>query len=106
MRALIIHGLVVFLIVLLALSPFVGAMVAGTIADAYGCQLDEGSVHPCIVNGRDIGETLYAFGVLGWFALATIPIGFALLVIYLAIVILYYLVKWYRRRRPAHPATP
>ena len=101
MRALVIHGLIhgliIFLILLLAFSPFIGAMIAGTIADTYGCQLDEGSVHPCLVNGRDIGETLYAFGVLGWLGLATIPIGLAVLGIYLVIAIVYYLVKWYRR---------
>ena len=101
MRALVIHGLIhgliIFLILLLAFSPFIGVMAAGTIADVYGCRLDEGSVHPCVVNGRDIGETLYSFGVLGWLGLATIPLGLAVLGIYLLIVILYYLVKWYWR---------
>ena len=103
MRTLVIHGfihgLVIFLILLLAFSPFLGAMAAGTVAQAFGCQLDEGSIHPCVVNGRDIGDTLYTFGVLGWLGLATIPIGLALLGIYLVIAILYYLVKWYRRSR-------
>ena len=101
MRTLVIHGLihilVIFLILLLAFSPFIGVMAAGMIADVYGCRLDEGSVHPCVVNGRDIGETLYSFGVLGWLGLATIPLGLAVLGIYLLIVILYYLVKWYQR---------
>jgi hypothetical protein len=110
MRALIVHGvihvLVIFLIVLLALSPLIGAMAAGTVANAYGCPLDEGSVHPCFVNGRDIGETLYTFGVLGWLSLATIPVGLAVLGIYLLIAMLFYLVRWYRRDRVERQALP
>ena len=108
MRTLVFHGLihvlVIFLILLLAFSPFIGAMAAGTIANVYGCQLDEGSIHPCMVNGRDIGQTLYTFGVLGWLGLATIPIGLVVLGIYLVIVILFYLVRWYRRNRVGQQA--
>jgi hypothetical protein len=108
MRTLVFHGLihvlVIFFILLLAFSPFIGAMAAGTIANAYGCQLDEGSIHPCMVNGRDIGQTLYTFGVLGWLGLATIPIGLVVLGIYLVIVILFYLVRWYRRNRVGQQA--
>jgi hypothetical protein len=100
----LIHGLVIFLILVLAFSPFIGAMAAGTIAEAYGCQLDEGSIHPCLVNGRDIGETLYTFGVLGWLGLATVPIGMVVLVVYLLAALIYYLVKWSRRPRPEAPA--
>jgi hypothetical protein len=100
----LIHVLVIFFILLLAFSPFIGAMAAGTIANAYGCQLDEGSIHPCMVNGRDIGQTLYTFGVLGWLGLATIPIGLVVLGIYLVIVILFYLVRWYRRNRVGQQA--
>jgi hypothetical protein len=81
-------------------------MAAGTIAEMNGCQLDEGSVHPCMVNGRDIGQTLYTFGVLGWLGIATIPIGLVLLGIYLLIAAIYYLVKWYRRNKVELKALP
>jgi hypothetical protein len=37
--------------------------------------VDEGSVHPCIINGHDCGELLYDLGVLGWFMLVTLPGG-------------------------------
>ena len=75
LRHIILHGLIVFFILLLAISPLLSAMAAGTIANHYDCDLDEGSIHPCIVNGNDIGETLYTMGVLGWLALGTIPLG-------------------------------
>ena len=41
--------------------------------NAYGCKVDEGSAHPCIINGHDYGELLYSLGVMGWFMLVTIP---------------------------------
>jgi hypothetical protein len=55
--------------------PIASVAIAGTIAAWNGCTLHEGFANPCIVNGRDIGHTLYEMGVMGWFMLATIPIG-------------------------------
>jgi hypothetical protein len=51
-------------------------VIAGTIASWNNCTLHEGFANPCVVNGRDMGETLYAMGVIGWFMIATLPIGF------------------------------
>ena len=36
------------------------------IANMYGCKVDEGSAHPCIINGHDYGEFLYSLGVMDW----------------------------------------
>jgi hypothetical protein len=99
LRHILFHGLVIFAILLLAFSPLIAAMVAGTIAGHYGCDLDEGSIHPCFVNGEDIGDTLYTLGVLGWLALGTIPLGLIALGIYAAGVAIFYLVRWLLRRR-------
>ena len=40
-----------------------------------GCRLDEGSPHPCIVHGRDIGDTLYSMRLMFWFGMLTVPVG-------------------------------
>ena len=104
-RHVLLHGLVIFFILLLAISPLLSAMVAGTIANRYGCQLDEGSVHPCVVNGSDIGETLYTMGVLGWLALGTIPLGLIAIGVYLVCVALFYLARWLLRRERVKPVT-
>ena len=77
-----ILGLVV--IVVFTTAPLISAGIAGSIATANDCRLDEGSIHTCVVNGRDLGPTLYSMGVLGWFMLATIPIGLVVLVVYLS----------------------
>ena len=55
-------------ILLLAASPLISVMIAGWIAETNGCTLHEGFVNPCVVNGTDIGQDLYAAFVLGWHA--------------------------------------
>ncbi len=69
------HGLVLGIIALLSMGPLLLALLAGAFAQANGCTLHEGSVNPCVVGGRDYGETLYMLGVMGWFALITLPGG-------------------------------
>src|SRR5678815_3495036 len=67
------YSLALFVIVAFAFAPIGSVMLCAAIANAYGCKVDEGSVHPCIINGHDYGELLYSLGVLGWFMLVTIP---------------------------------
>lgn len=98
-RAILLHGLVILAILILAFSPLISAMIAGAIANQYGCDLDEGSIHPCVVNGQDIGDTLYTLGVLGWLALGTIPLGLLVIAAYLVAVAIFYLARWLLRRR-------
>ena len=64
-------------------------MLCGAIANAYGCKVDEGSVHPCVINGHDYGELLYSLGVMGWFMLVTIPGGLVAFVSWLIFLILH-----------------
>lgn len=97
-----IRNVLLILVFLLILTwtvwPVALVAVAGNIASANGCQLDEGSVHPCIVNGQDIGEQLYGMGVMGWFMLVTIPTGLLALAAYGAILLVVWLVRRARRR--------
>lgn len=85
------------IILLLALAPVISVIVAGSIADANGCALDEGSVHPCVVNGTDIGATLYALGVTGWLMLASIPLGAGALLLW-GVVLIAHRLYWGRQR--------
>ncbi|MCE2754287.1 MAG: hypothetical protein LW720_20710 [Pirellula sp.] len=63
------------IIILYTIAPILSVMIASSIAQATGSQLDEGGAHPCIVFGFDIGGTLAIMFVMGWFALVTIPTG-------------------------------
>lgn len=63
------------LILLFAAGPLIVTLGAGSYAANHGCVLHEGFVNPCIVDGEDVGKTLYSLGMVGWFAIATIPLG-------------------------------
>jgi len=68
-------------ILIIAAGPFVLTLGAGLIAAALGCQLNEGSVHPCVVFGVDLGYPLYATALTGLIMLIGLPFaGVALLV--------------------------
>ena len=64
-------------------------MLCAAVANAYGCKVDEGSMHPCIINGQDYGQLLYTLGVLGWLMLVTLPVGLFAFVVWLIILILH-----------------
>lgn len=88
-RKWLIHVIILLVIAAIGLGPWVSLAIAGSIASAYGCQLDEGSTHPCIINGQDWGETLYGMALMGgWVGLATCPLSLGLLVLYSVVLIL------------------
>ena len=76
------------LIVLWTVSPILSVLIAGAVASGYGCQLDEGGVHPCVVLGTDVGELLNTMFVAGWFFFFTIPSGLVLAVVFLIVVLI------------------
>ena len=63
----------------------VSVFVAGMIATAWDCPLDEGGVHSCVVLGHEIGGLLYSMGVMGWLFLVTMPSGLFALVVLLVV---------------------
>jgi len=71
----LIYWIVLFLIALVALAPIGSVVACSVIANSHGCHVDEGSVHPCMIHGKDYGQLLYTLGVLGWLMLVTIPAG-------------------------------
>jgi hypothetical protein len=81
MRKKQLSSILLVLILLAWAAPPLLALAPGGLASALGCELNEGSVHPCILFGSDIGKTLYTFGVLGWLSI----IGIRFVVIALAI---------------------
>jgi len=58
---------------LVGLAPIISVLISLAFADAFGCALDEGGVHPCLAYGHDIGEQLNVMFVLGWLQLVTWP---------------------------------
>ena len=81
--------LALFAILAFAFAPVGSVMLCAWIANAYGCKVDEGSVHPCTINGHDYGELLYDLGVMGWFMLVTLPGGLVAFMFWLIVLILH-----------------
>ncbi|WP_196260330.1 hypothetical protein [Pelagibacterium limicola] len=92
-----LHLVIVAVIVLVPLLPVISVIIASIIAETNGCRLDEAGSYPCVVMGRDLGSLLAVMFVLGWFALATLPLGATGLAIWL-VGLLAHLVYHHRRR--------
>ena len=98
----ILYWIVLGLIVIVAFAPIGSVVACGLIANAYGCHVDEGSVHPCMINGKDYGQLLYSLGVMGWFMLLTLPLGALAFAVWLIVLVLHRN-AW--RKRAANLAT-
>jgi hypothetical protein len=98
----IFYWIVLALIAIVALAPMGSVVACGLIANAHGCQVDEGSVHPCVIGGKDYGQLLYTLGVMGWLMLVTLPAGALAFAMWLVVLVLHRS-AW--RKRPANPAT-
>jgi hypothetical protein len=92
----IIYLLVLFAIGALALAPLGSVVVCSWIANAHGCKVDEGTVHPCVIDGNDYGQLLYTLGVLGWLMLVTLPAGALAFTIWLIVLVLHR-ARWRKR---------
>jgi hypothetical protein len=79
MRAL---RIVMIVIVALCLLPFVSLAISLGLADLGACQLDEGSVHPCLIAGVDLGAALYAMSVVAWVGIVAVPLLMAALLLW------------------------
>jgi hypothetical protein len=85
----ILYWIPLILILMFTFAPVGSVILCGIIAHAYGCKVDEGSAHPCMINGQDYGQLVYTLGVSGWFMLFTLPAGLFAFVIWLIILILH-----------------
>jgi TRAP-type C4-dicarboxylate transport system permease small subunit len=93
------HVVILLVIFAIGIGPWISVAIAGTIAESNGCQLDEGSVHLCMVNGRDVGETLYTMGMMGWVGIATCPVALILLGVYVLVIVTIWLVRRNRAKK-------
>ena len=92
------YAIVLAGIALVALAPVLSVVLAGAIANANGCTVDEGSVHACVVGGREMGETLYTMFVAGWLMFITLPAGALAFLVWLGAVTIHVLARRQKRR--------
>ena len=101
----VIYWIFLGMIVAVALAPIGSVVLCGLIANSFGCRVDEGSVHPCIINGKDYGHTLYTLGVMGWLMLLTLPLGAIAFAAWLATLLLHR-AAWKKRLAALPPPLP
>ncbi len=86
------------LVLMASLSPLFAVIWASSFAARHGCDLHEGFANPCIIDGKDWGETLYTAFVSGWFMLITLPVA-ALAAVGLAVLAVAAVIRHIRERR-------
>lgn len=104
MKKLLRNLLILIPILLWTIWPVLLVATAGAIASANGCELNETTINSCIVNGREMGNTLYSMGVMGWFMLITIPTGLLALLVFLLLLLVEWIVGRNKARRRAEQA--
>jgi hypothetical protein len=85
----IAYLIVLFTILAVALAPVGSVVLCSWIANSHGCKVDEGSVHACVIGGKDYGQLLYTLGVLGWLMLLTVPGGAVAFIICLVVLLVH-----------------
>ena len=83
MRARTVYIILFILILLVGLGPALIAVASQEIAEvAFGCQVDLNRVIPCVIDGKDYGQTFYDLGFLIWYSYLSIPAAGVLLAIW------------------------
>jgi hypothetical protein len=98
MRARTVFIILLTLILLIAFGPALIAVVSQTIAEWLGCQVDLNRVIPCVINGKDYGQTFYDLGFLIWYSYLSLPSGAVLFAVWLVAAIIAFIVSRARCR--------
>ena len=79
MRTRTIFGILLVLVAFVAFGPALIAVGSQQVAEAFGCQVDLNRAIPCVIGGKDYGQTFYDLGFLIWYSYLSLPVGLALL---------------------------
>jgi hypothetical protein len=92
-RSALLYAVAPAAIILIGLLPLLLAIASSLIADMAGCQLDEGGSHACRIMGREVGDLLQFFFVMGWLGLITIPAAGMALLVWAATLLIRFMVR-------------
>ena len=94
MRARTVFILLLTLILLIGLGPALIAVGAQLIAEGFGCEVDLNRVIPCVIHGKDYGQTVYDLGFVIWYSYLSIFAGLVLLGVWAAAALIALIVHW------------
>jgi TRAP-type C4-dicarboxylate transport system permease small subunit len=98
MRARTVFIILFILILLVALGPALLAVVSQEIAEAFGCEVNLNYTIPCVIGGKDYGQTFYDLGFLIWYSYLSIPAGGVLLAIWAVAALIAFIVSRLKRK--------
>lgn len=102
MRARTVYIILFILILLVGLGPALVALVSQEIAEVvFGCQVDLNRVIPCVINGKDYGQTFYDLGFLIWYSYLSIPAAGVLLAIWAVAAFIAFIASLRKRQSPS-----
>jgi hypothetical protein len=101
MRARTVFIVLLVLILLFKFGPALVAVISQLIAESFGCQVDLNRVIPCVIGGKDYGQTLYELGFSIWYSYLTLPAGAALLGIWAVAAIITFVIVNQRKHKAA-----
>jgi len=99
MRARTIFIVLLVVIALIAFGPAIIALVSQETAEALGCQVDLNRVIPCVLNGKDYGETFYNFDFAIWYSYFSLPAGAVPFGIWLVAALITFLVSLRKQKQ-------
>jgi hypothetical protein len=104
MRARTVFIVLLIVILLIGLGPALLAVGSQEVAEAFGCQVDLNRVIPCVIHGKDYGQTVYDLGFAIWYSYLSIPAGLVLLGVLAVAALIALIVHW--RKSAAKSAKP
>jgi hypothetical protein len=106
MRLRTVFIVLLIVVLLIGLGPALLAVGSQEVAEALGCQVDLNRVIPCVIGGKDYGQTFYDLGFSIWYSYLSIPVGLALLGVWAVAALIAFLVIRRRQsdRHPSHSA--
>lgn len=84
-----IYWVLLALIGLVGIAPIITTIFAAAIANAYGCNISEGLLNPCIIGGTDYGYDLQFGGMSFLYIFLTFPFAFVLFLIWLVVLLVH-----------------
>ena len=105
MRPRTIFGILLVLVAFVAFGSALIAVGSQQVAEAFGCQVDLNRAIPCVIGGKDYGQTFYDLGF--WYSYLSLPAGLVLLGVWALAALIGILVGWRRQNRPpSEPLSP
>jgi len=102
MRTRTIFIILLILVLLIAFGPALIAVGSQEIAEVvFGCEVDLNRVIPCVIGGKDYGQTFYDLGFLIWYSYLSLPVGGVLLAIWAVAALIAFIVGRARKREQA-----